>query len=354
LFRQAQFAIDFGCVRAETNLGDCKNMKHFIVGMAAACAAMAAPLAATAEPVSLILNWSPGADHAPIYFAFDQGWYEKAGIELDIQPGKGSGMSSQNVGLGANDLGIAELGTAFLAKSKGANLTAVMALYANSPFTFYWKKSSGISGPDDFAGHTLGNPSGDAARVMWPAFAKAANIPEGGVEFVNLAPAAKIPTLAAGRVDIISDFYNGHDLKVKEFGDDLDFIRWSEIGLNPYGNSFIANSEFLAEHEDIVAGFVEVTQRAYRACVDDSGPCIDALQANATGLDRQAMEDQWNRVTELMTTDATVSEGLGWFDPVRIAATYDLVDTYFGVETPFDPDAAYTNQFLSTDIKMSR
>jgi len=329
-------------------------MKQFIVGMTAAFAALAAPLAATAEPVSLILNWAPGADHAPVYYAFDQGWYKDAGIELDVQPGKGSGMSSQNVGLGANDLGIAELGTAFLAKSKGANLTAVMALYANSPFTFYWKKSTGISGPKDFAGHTLGNPSGDAARVMWPAFAKAAGIPEDGVEFVNLAPAAKIPTLAAGRVDMISDFYNGHDLKVKEFGDDLGFLRWSEIGLNPYGNSFIANNDFLAENEGLVAEFVAVTQRAYFACVDNPAPCIDALQANASGLDRKAMEDQWGRVIDLMTTDATVSEGLGWFDPAQITATYDLVVTYFGVDIPFAPETAYTNKFLSTDIKMSR
>lgn len=324
----------------------------FLLG--ATCALALAPVGATAEPVSLILNWTPGADHAPIYYALDQGWYADAGIELTVEPGKGSGMASQNVGVGASDLGIAELGTAFLARSKGAELTAVMALYANSPFTFYWKKSSGIESPADFAGRTLGNPSGDAARVMWPAFAQAAGIPVDGIEFVNLAPAAKVPTLAAGRVDIISDFYNGHDLKVNEFGDDLGFLRWSEIGLNPYGNSFIANNAFLAENEDLVKGFTEATQRAYRACVDDPAPCIDSLLANASGLQRGAMEDQWSRVTELMTTDDTVTEGLGWFGAERIQATYELVDTYFKLDAPFDPATAYTNDFLSTDIKMSR
>ncbi|MEO9781327.1 MAG: hypothetical protein ABJH07_23030 [Sedimentitalea sp.] len=34
-----------------------------------------APLVAQAqEPVSLILNWTAGADHAPLYYAFSQGW----------------------------------------------------------------------------------------------------------------------------------------------------------------------------------------------------------------------------------------------------------------------------------------
>lgn len=317
-----------------------------------ALAAMLAPALAAAEPVSLILNWTPGADHAPIYYALDQGLYEEAGIELTVEPGKGSGMSSQNVGVGASDLGIAELGTAMLARSKGADLVAVMAIYANSPFTLYWKKSSGIETVEDFEGRTLGNPAGDAARVMWPAFAQAAEIPEDAVSFVNIAPAAKIPTLAAGRVDIISDFYNGHDQKLKEFGDDLGYLRWSEIGLNPYGNSFIVNADFLEENRDLVAAFVGVTQQAYRSCVEDPGPCVDALLANASGLQREAMEAQWDRVTELMTTEATVEEGLGWFDEERIAETYTLVDTYFELETEFDPETVYTNEFLSRDIKM--
>ena len=328
-------------------------MNRLTLKSATAIAFTLAPIMATAEPVSLLLNWSAGADHAPIYYALDQGWYSDAGIELDVQPGKGSGMSSQNVGVGANDMGIAELGTAFLAKSKGADITAVMALYANSPFAFYWKKSSGIAGPEDFAGRKLGNPSGDAARVMWPAFAKAAGIPEDGLEFVNIAPAAKVPTLAAGRVDIISDFYNGHDLKLKEFGDDLGFLRWSEIGLNPYGNSFIVNNDFMAEHEDLVRAFTEITQRAYRACVENSGPCIDALLTKASGLQREEAEDTWARVMELMTTETTVTEGLGWFDPARITDTYQLVEAYFGVETPFDAETAYTNRFLSKEVKMT-
>ncbi|WP_204318769.1 ABC transporter substrate-binding protein [Pseudooceanicola aestuarii] len=320
-----------------------------------AAAPLFTPLAAQAQQdVGLILNWTPGADHAPLFYAKAQGWYDAAGIDLDIQSGKGSGLAAQNVGVGAVEMGIAELGTAFLARSKGAELTAVMALYANSPFTLYWKKSSGINGPEDFPGHTLGNPSGDAARVMWPAFAKAVGIAEDAVSFVNVAPAAKMPTLAAGRVDIISDFYNGHDQKVKEFGEDLGHLRWSEVGLNPYGNSFIVNNDFLAENGELVAAFVEVTQRAYRACVDNAAPCVDALLDNASGLNREAMEDQWSRVMELMATDDTVETGLGWFGADRIQATYDLVDTYFELETEFDPATAFTNDYMSQDIKMTR
>ncbi|MDN2567600.1 ABC transporter substrate-binding protein [Aquibium sp. A9E412] len=324
-----------------------------IAPLAGALLAASALTATAAEDVDLILNWTPGADHAPIFYALEQGWYEEAGIDLTVESGKGSGLSSQTVGAGASDIGIAELGTAFVAKSKGAELTAVMTIYANAPFVLYWKKSNGIAGPQDFAGRTVGNPPGDAARVMWPAFAEAVGLEKDSVEFVNVSPAAKVPTLAADRVDVISDFYNGHDVKLKEFGDDLGFLRWSEHGINPYGNSFIVNDGFLAENPRLVADFVAVTQRAYAACVEDEAPCIDALMTNASGLDRQAMVDQWGRVKELMADDTTTSVALGAFDAARMQETYDLVDTYFEIETPFDPAQAYTNEHLDESIKMT-
>ena len=209
-------------------------------------------LAGAAEKVTLVLNWVPTADHSPYYFAKQQGWYEKAGIDLAIETGKGSGITAQRIGAGTADLGIADMATALVAKSKGADLVAVMNVYANSPQGFYWLKSSGINGPKDFPGHKIGNPPGDAARVMWPAFAKAVGIDPASITWVNIAPQAKIPSLKSHAVDIISDFYNEHDLKVRDFGEDLGFLAWRSISVNPYGNSVVVNGDYLKSHRDTV------------------------------------------------------------------------------------------------------
>lgn len=319
---------------------------------AAAMLAASSVSALAEEPLSIVLNWTPTADHSPLYYALEQGWYKDAGIALTIETGKGSAMSAQSVGAGASNIGIAELGTAFVARSKGADLVAVMSLYANAPFAFYWKKSSGIETAKDFKGHTIGNPPADAARIMWPAFAQAVGLEAEDVSFVNIAPQAKIPTLAADQVDIISDFYNGHDLKVETFGDDLGFVRWSDIGLNPYGNSFIVNGDYLKANKDTVAAFVNVTQRAYMACVENADPCIDALVAGASGLERGEMVKQWERVKELMADEHTTTKALGYLDADQVAKTYDLVNTFFDLDAPFDPSEAFTSEFLDTNLKM--
>jgi len=322
-----------------------------IAGLALALAVQAAP-AVAAESVNLILNWTPTADHSPFYYAKAQGWYEKAGIDLNIEVGKGSGVSSLKVGSGGSAFGIADLATMLVARSKGADDVALMSIYANTGQTFYWLKSYGVDGVKDFPGHKIGNPPGDASRVMWPAFAKAAGIAPDAVNFVNVGPTAKIAALKSHTVDIISDFYNEHDLKVIVFGSDLGFVNWKDIGLNPYGNSLIVNGAFLAKNPKLVEDFVRISQKAFAACVADVDPCLKALLDQVSGLDKENQERQWERIKFLMTDDFTTTKALGWIDGERMKKDYELVQTYLGMEKPFPVEDAFTTRMLDTSIKM--
>ncbi|HWI80739.1 ABC transporter substrate-binding protein [Ramlibacter sp.] len=327
-------------------------MKHLLPALGAAALFATATVAGAAEPMSLMLNWTPTADHSPIYYAKSKGWYSEAGIDLSIEAGKGSAVSAQRVGSGGADLGISDLATSMQAKGKGANLTAVMVIYANSPQGFYWLKSSGIKGPKDFAGKKIGNPPGDAARIMWPAFAKKVGLDPAAVNFVNISPPAKVAALKSKSVDIISDFYNEHDLKAKEFGADLGFQPWREIGVNPYGNSIIVNTAYLQSHKDQVAKFTSITQRAYEACVKDFNPCLQALTAAVSGLSPDNQRDQWERIKTLMRDETTTKVALGAFDGARVKSDYDLVATLIGIDKGFDPSTMFTNDFLDKKVKM--
>lgn len=327
-------------------------MKKLITAAGIALLSMAVAPASAAD-VKLMLNWTPTADHSPIYYAKSQGWYKSAGIDLDIEAGRGSAATAQRVGSGGSQLGIADLPTAMQARGKGADLTAVMVIYANTPQGFYWLKSSGINGPKDFVGRKIGNPPGDAARLMWPAFAKSAGIEPGSVNFVNLSPQAKVAALKSKSVDIISDFYNEHDLKVREFGPDLGFAPWRSVGLNVYGNSIVANRAFLEQNKDVVAKFVTVTQRAYEACVKTFDPCLQALMAGVSGLNADNQRDQWERIKILMRDDTTTKVALGAFDGNRVKADYELVSSLIGIDKAFDPAAMFTNEYLDKKIRMS-
>ena len=304
------------------------------------------------QPVTLVLNWTPTADHSPYYYAKDKGWYAKAGIDLTIEIGKGSAVSAEKVGTGQDAFGVADLPTALVARSKGADVVAVMSVYANTPQEFYWLKSSGIRGPKDFPGHSIGNPPGDASRVMWPAFAKAVGIDPKSVKFVNISPQAKLPALKSHAVDIISDFYNEHDLKLKAFGANLGFVNWKDVGLNLYGNALVVNGAFMKKHPKLVSAFVKISQKAFAACVADVHPCLKSLLNDASGLKMKTQLNQWERIKQLMTDKFATTKALGWIDAARMQHDYTLVKTYLGLQKPFAVKSAFTDRFLDTSIKM--
>jgi NitT/TauT family transport system substrate-binding protein len=325
-------------------------MRRLLV--AAAAVVLAVPAAAAEQKLDFILNWVPGGDHAPYYYAKKLGWYQKEGIELNLEPGKGSALSTQRVGAGANPIGLADMAGVLVAKGKGADAVAVFNVYANSPQGMYWLKSSGIKGIKDFPGKKIGNPAADGARVMWPALAKANGIDPNSVTWVNIDANAKLAALKSHTIDITTSFYNLHHVFKRELGDDMGFLAWRDVGLNPYGNSIIVNGEYLKKHRATVAKFVKVTQRAFAACVKDAKPCVQALiDANgALSFDNELAN--WHLVEVLMSDKISQTVALGWHDDKRMQADYDLVRDYIGIDKPYDVKTVYTNAFLDKSIKM--
>jgi NitT/TauT family transport system substrate-binding protein len=325
-----------------------------IAAVSAAAAALAAAPAAAADKLDFILNWVPGGDHAPYYYAKKLGWYEKEGIDLNIEPGKGSVLAVQRVGAGANPIGLADMANVLIGKGQGANSVAVFNVYANSPQGLYWLKSSGIKGIKDFCGKKIGNPAADGARPMWPALAKANGVDPKCVTWVNVDANAKLSALKAHSIDITTSFYNIHHIFKRELGDDMGFVAWRDVGLNPYGNSVIVNADYLKAHHDAIAKFVKVTQRAFAACVKDAKPCVQALVDANGALKYDNEMTNWQLVEDLMSDKYSREVALGYHDPARMQADYNLVKDYVGVGKPFDVKTVYTNEFLDKSIKMPK
>jgi NitT/TauT family transport system substrate-binding protein len=323
---------------------------RFVLAVLVGVALGASP--AAAQKITLTLNWVAGGDHAPYFYAQKMGWYKQAGIDLDIETGRGSAASAQKVGAGASQLGLSDMAGVLLFRGKGADLVGVMNVYANSPQGMYWLKSSRIKDVRDLAGKKIGNPAGDGARTMWPALAKKAGIDPKSVTWVNIDANAKLGALKARTVDATTSFFNLHHVFARELGDDMGFLAWKDAGVNPYGNSIIANGPWLKANRDKADQFVKVTQKAFAECTKKPEPCIEALvEANGALLFKNEL-DNWHLVTILMNDETARTVALGWHDDNRMADDYKLVDENLHMEKPYDVKTAYTNEFLDKAVKM--
>jgi NitT/TauT family transport system substrate-binding protein len=239
-----------------------------------------------------------------------------------------------------------------LFRGKGLDAVGLMNVYANSPQGLYWLKSSGINSIKDLAGKKIGNPAGDGARTMWPALAKANGIDPNSVTWVNIDANSKLSALKAKTVDATTSFFNLHHVFARELGNDMGFQAWKDAGVNPYGNSIIANGPWLKANKDKAAAFIKVTQKAFADCAKMPDPCVRALvEANGALLYDNELAN-WHLVSILMSDEISKNVALGWHDDKRMEADYKLVDEYLKMEKPYDIKTAYTNEFLDKALKM--
>src|SRR6202048_614363 len=307
---------------------------------------------AAAQKITFTLNWGGGGDHAPYFYAQKLGLYKQAGLDVDFETGRGSAASAQKVGAGQSQLGLSDMAGVLLFRGKGLDAVGVMNVYANSPQGLYRLKSSGIESVKDLAGKKIGNPAGDGARTMWPALAKKVGIDPGSVTWVNIDANAKLSALKARTIDATTSFFNLHHVFARELGGDMGFLAWKDAGVNPYGNSIIANGPWLRANRDKADKFVKITQKTFADCVKTPEPCINALVAANGALLFQNELENWHLVTMLMSDEISRTVALGWHDDARMADDYRLIDEYLKMEKPYDVKIAYTNEFLDTTVKM--
>jgi NitT/TauT family transport system substrate-binding protein len=199
----------------------------------------------------------PGRGPSAFYYAKTQGWYEKAGIDLGIEAGKGSGVSSLKVGSGGVPFGIADLATMLVARSKGADTVALTSIYANTGQTAQEHRHQR---PEAFRWLQDRQSARRCLAPDVPRFCQGRGRGAGGGYVRQGRPDRQDGGIESRTVDIISDFYNSHDVK-KEFGSDLGSLNWKDIGLNAYGNSLILNGAFLEKNPKLAEHFVKITQK---------------------------------------------------------------------------------------------
>ncbi|NIY71388.1 ABC transporter substrate-binding protein [Marivivens donghaensis] len=129
-------------------------MKKYLAGAVAALCTASGAFAA--DDVTLQLKWVTQAQFAGYYVALDQGFYEEADLNVTILPGGPDIAPGQVLAGGGADVMVDWLPSALAAREKGLPIVNIAQPFKTSGLMLTCWKDSGITGPEDFAGHTLG------------------------------------------------------------------------------------------------------------------------------------------------------------------------------------------------------
>ena len=133
-----------------------------------------------------MLNWYVYGEHAPFYYGKEKGYFRRAeGIDLEIQEGRGSGVTVQAVAAKTVQFGYVDVPTMMRAAVKGAPVTAVGVALQTSPMSAMGFAEKNIRKPEDIKGKTVATTPGDSMSQIWPLFLKKTGLKESDFKIVS-------------------------------------------------------------------------------------------------------------------------------------------------------------------------
>jgi putative hydroxymethylpyrimidine transport system substrate-binding protein len=252
----------------------------------AACGEKSEDVSGEKQPLSLTLDFYPNPDHAGIYMAQKLGYFEDAGLDVQIHTPSDPAAPIKLLAAGRTDLAISYEPEILLAREQGLDVKAVAAL-VNRPLTsMIWLKKSGIKGVGSLAGKTIataGIPYQDAylktilARAhLSPADVKAVNVGFG-----------LLPAIVSGSAQaMLGGFSNVEGVDLRLRGTDPVVTPVDKLGVPSYDELVLAaQGKRLEEDPQAIRLFIAALARGTAAAAHDPKATAKALLEANPDLD---------------------------------------------------------------------
>jgi len=323
-------------------------MKHTLLKtITAAAFAISASAALAQEKVTYLF---PAPDFLPAFAPFQlakgKGYFEEAGLDVTFQVGKGGADVATQVALGNADLGGGIGDTPIIVRANGLPIRGVALLGGRGLTQLAWRTESGITGPEDFAGKSIGVLAfQDTTYYNLLGVLASVGLSKDDVDIQAVGSGGIIQLNISGDLDGMSGVpewiaaIEGAGVEMNQTPVDTIFPAMAQ--------AIIASDKTIAERPEIVDGLVSAVLQGIRDIVAD--PAQAAKDYVAIVPQHEGQEAQ---IEAIMRSYATLiypegeNQPLGAFDPDRIAAVQAFYLDSGIVQTAVPVDELYTNEFI--------
>src|SRR4051794_1862162 len=281
------------------------------------------------KPISLALDFTPNAAHAPIYAAVRTGADRAHGIRLRILgPGTGTPDSLKLVTSGRADVGVLDIHDLGLAADRGADVVGIAAL-VQRPLAAVIARA-GIKRPRDLAGRTVGVtglPS-DVAVLN-------AVVSDDGGDFSAVKQHtigfSAVAQMIAGKGDAGTAFWNVEGIVLHTRGVKTSDFRVDRFGAPPYPEVVLFAKRSTVEKEPgRLRALLAALADGVRAVKRDPQAAIKQI-ADVSGADQPLVAAEMRAVVPLFDPPMRVDRG--------VLARWGAWDARFGI-LPKRPNVA--------------
>ena len=302
------------------------------------------------EKVTLLLNWYLYSEHAPFFIGKEKGFFDAEGIDLDIQEGRGSGVTIQAVAAKTATFGYADVGTMMKVAAKGAPVVAVGVALQTSPMSVMGFADKNIKTPEDIKGKTVAVTPGDSMSQIWPLFLKKTNLKDGDFKVVAGDAQTKLNAVINGQADVLLGYVMDQNMKLQDATKKpVHPIRFADYGVNLISSGIIAHKDLVKEKPDLVKRFMRAATKSLEEAEKSPEAAVDAmLKANSKSGVRDTLITGMKLTTGLYHTQDTARNRPFRVSQTNMADSLNMLVEYGGMEKGSAGKAEdyYTNDLL--------
>jgi putative hydroxymethylpyrimidine transport system substrate-binding protein len=300
--------------------------------------------AAGDESFDVMLDFVVNPDHAGIYTAQERGYFDDAGLDVNLRVPSDPAAPIKQVAAGQVDLAISYEPEVILARDQGLDVVAVGAL-VNGPLTSLISlPEAGIDDPSDLAGKTVVDAGIPYQSAYLQTILGKAGVDPDSVDEVNVG-FNLIPPLVSGRADaMLGGYLNVEGVQLADEGEDPRVVPVDELGIPTYDELvLVADGERVRDDPGQIEDFIAALARGTEDAVADPDVATEAILNAGSGLDPDLTAQQIAKTLPLL--EAQPGRPYGEMDP----AAWEAFATYLQAQDQID-EAPPVDELLTNDL----
>jgi putative hydroxymethylpyrimidine transport system substrate-binding protein len=312
----------------------------------AACGERKEPTAAPRQqPLRLMLDYFPNADHAGIYAAKDRGDFSRAGLDVRIQTPSDPAAPLKLLAAGRVDLAISYEPELLLARDKGLKLVAVGALVQKPLTSIISIGKHAIADPKDLKGKTVGTAGIPYQSAYLKAILARAGVDPSSVREVNVG-FNLVPAMKTKKVDAtLGAFWNYEGVQLRLDKDHPKIIRMENVGVPTYQELVIvAREQDLEKGGERVRRFMRALGQGQAALRSDPEAGVAPLLKANPDLERDLQLESVKATLPVFFPAA--GKPFGWMEPAEWNSYGEWMYSNKLLSRPPNAARALTDEFL--------
>jgi NitT/TauT family transport system substrate-binding protein len=305
-----------------------------------------------AQPkIKMTLDWRFEGQTSFMWLGLQRGYFQKEGLDVQVDAGSGSTAAIQRIHTGAYDMGLGDMSA--LIEYYGNNpgqtrLQMVYLQYDEAPLAYYALKKSGAKSIADLAGKSISGQPFEVTRKMFPVFAHAAKIDPASVKWVTVDSQLRSNAVITGAAFACGGFFTV-PLEFEARGvkrEDIVELKVSDVGVRVYGNGLMVSNELIQKNPKAVQGFVRAMNRAFREMLAEPEASVKALNARDPLTEFKQEMERLRLLRPAILTARTKETGLGHVDKPTLEKQIEYVASSVQLKSKPTADQVFNASFL--------